>query len=180
MRPPESGSHPLPRAKRRAEDLRRLHFINALFAHATGQDLYLAEQIKAGIAFSLAELEDSIAQGTIDPAVYDARFNAAAAALLARVFGHQPKHGFYHWDATLTLASATPLFTRAEVMAGLRHLAPYGEATLLVTNLRAALIPPQRRATPRRLREYEEALAFIRDLAAARSARGANLQLLFL
>mgnify|MGYP003703975871 CR=1 FL=1 len=65
---------------------------------------------------------------------------AGSAALLAKVFGDQPRHGFYHWDAALTLASATPLFTRAEVMAGLRHLAPYGEATLLVTNLRTALI----------------------------------------
>lgn len=180
MCPPESGPRSRSREARRTEDLRRLHFINALFAQATGQDLYLAEQIKAGIAFSLAELEASVSAGTVDPAVYDARFNAAAAALLARVFGNRPRHGFYHWDATLTLASATPLFTRAEVMAGLRHLAPYGDATLLVTNLRAALIPPTRRATPRRVREYEEALAFIRDLAAARSARGANLQLLFL
>jgi hypothetical protein len=178
MHPPEPG--PRPRSARKTDDLRRLHFINALFAQATGQDLYLAEQIKAGIAFSLAELEASVAAGTIDPGVYDARFNAAAAALLARVFGSQPRHGFYHWDATLTLASATPLFTRAEVMAGLRHLAPFGEATLLVTNLRPALIPPTRRATPRRVRDYEEALAFIRDLAAARSARGTHLQLLFL
>ena len=180
MCPPEPGPHPRSRAALKAEDLRRLHFINALFAHATGQDLYLAEQIKGAIAFSLTELEASVAAGTLDPAVYDARFNAAAAALLTKVFGHQPRHGFYHWDAALTLASATPLFTRAEVMTGLRHLAPYGEATLLVTNLRAALIPPTRRATPRRLLDYDEALAFIRDLAAARTARGTNLHLLFL
>jgi hypothetical protein len=91
-----------------------------------------------------------------------------------------PHHGFYHWDASLTLASSTPLFTRAEIMAGLRRLAPFRESTLLVTNLRPALIPPGARATPRRKREYEEALAFIRDLAAARTVRGADLQLLFL
>ena len=35
------------------DDLRRLHFINALFAHVTGHDLYLAEQIKSAITFSL-------------------------------------------------------------------------------------------------------------------------------
>ena len=35
---------------RSRDDLRRLHLINALFAHATGQDLYLAEQIKAAEA----------------------------------------------------------------------------------------------------------------------------------
>src|SRR4051812_12246988 len=162
------------------DDLRRLHFINALFAHATGHDLYLAAQIKEAIAFSLAELEAQTALQPESTQKYDAAFNAAAAHLLAKLFAHHPRHGFFHWDASLTLASATPLFTRAEIMAGLKHLAPFRESTLLVTNLRPALIPPTHRATARRQRDYEEALAFIRDLAAARTVRGANLHLLFL
>lgn len=170
----------MPAPARSRDDLRRLHFINALFAHATGQDLYLAEQIKEAIAFSLAELQAKIAADPSGARIYDAVFNAAATLLLAKVFAGQPQHGFYHWDASLTLASATPLFTRAEIMTGLKKLAPYREATLLVTNLRPALIPPHRRATPRRKRDYEEALAFIRELTAARTARNANLQLLFL
>lgn len=167
-------------ATRSREELRRLHFINALFAHATGQDLYLAEQIKDAIAFSLAEFEAKIATYPWAAKTYETMFNAAAATLLVQVFARQPLHGFYHWDASLTLASATPLFTRAEVMAGLRKLAPFRNATLLVTNLRPALIPPSGRATARRKREYEEALSFIRELAAARTVRGSNLQLLFL
>lgn len=167
-------------AARSADDLRRLHFINALFAHATGQDLYLAEQIKAAIAFSLAEFEAKIAAHPWAAKTYDAMFNAAAATLLAKVFAGQPHHGFFHWDASLTLASPTPLFTRAEIMAGLKFLAPFRDSTLLVTNLRPALIPPSARATPRRKRDYEEALAFIRELAASRTVRGSNLQLLFL
>jgi hypothetical protein len=165
---------------RSADDLRRLHFINALFAHATGQDLYLAEQIKSAISFSLVEFEAKIVEHPWAAKAYETMFNAAAATLLAKVFAGQPLHGFYHWDASLTLASATPLFTRAEIMAGLRKLAPYRESTLLVTNLRPALIPPRGRATARRKRDYEEALAFIRELAAARTVRGSNLQLLFL
>jgi hypothetical protein len=167
----------LPRSR---DELRRLHFINALFAHTTGQDLYLAEQIKSAIAFSLAEFEARIAGYPWAGKTYDTMFNAAAATLLARLFSQQPQHGFYHWDASLTLAAATPLFTRAEVMAGLRRLAPFRDSTLLITNLRPALIPPGGRATPRRKRDYEEALAFIRQLAAARAVRGSNLQLLFL
>jgi hypothetical protein len=165
---------------RSRDDLRRLHFINALFAHATGQDLYLAEQIKSAIAFNLTELEAQLAAHPESARTYDTVFNAAAVSLLVRVFAHQPMHGFYHWDASLTLASPTPLFTRAEIMKGLRHLAGYRESTLLVTNLRPALIPPSRRATARRKQEYEDALAFIRELAAARSVRSANLHLLFL
>src|SRR4051812_29307230 len=145
-------------------DLRRLHFINALFAHATGQDLYLAEQIKSAIAFNLAELEAQIAAHPETARTYDTAFNAAAVSLLVRVFADQPMHGFYHWDAALTLAAATPLFPRAEIMTGLRHLARYRESTLLLTNLRPALLPPTRRATPRKKKDYEEALAFIREL----------------
>ena len=162
------------------DDLRRLHFINALFAHATGQDLYLADQIKSAISFSLAEFEAKIAAFPWAAKTYEAMFNAAAASLLVRVFARQPLHGFYHWDASLTLAAATPLFTRAEVMAGLRKLAPYRNSTLLITNLRPALIPPTGRATPRRKRDYEEAVAFISELAAARTVRDSNLQLLCL
>jgi hypothetical protein len=162
------------------DDLRRLHFINALFAHATGQDLYLADQIKSAISFSLAEFEAKIAALPWAAKTYEAMFNAAAASLLVRVFARQPLHGFYHWDASLTLAAATPLFTRAEVMTGLRKLAPYRNSTLLITNLRPALIPPTGRATPRRKRDYEEAIAFISELAAARTVRNSNLQLLFL
>ena len=161
-------------------DLRRLHFINALFAHATGHDLYLAEQIKGAITFSLAELAAQTAAQPRLAEKFDTEFNAAAALLLAKLFAHLPRRGFFHWDAALTPATATPLFARAELMAGLRQLAPYRESTLLVTNLRPALIPPQRRSSPRRRRDYEEALAFIRDLTAARTTRTAYLQLLFL
>ncbi len=162
------------------DDLRRLHFIDALFAHVTGHDLYLANQIKGAITFSLAELETQTAAHPEFAATFDAAFNAAAADLLAKLFTGLPRHGFFHWDASLTLAAATPLFTRAEIMTGLKHLAPYRESTLLVTNLRPALIPPHRRATPRRQRDYEEALGFIRALTAARTVRGTNLQLLLL
>jgi len=49
-----------------------------------------------------------------------------------------------------------------------------------VTNLRPAHCPPNRRWTSRRQREYNESLALIRDLAAARSRRSASLNLFFL
>ncbi|MSU69520.1 MAG: hypothetical protein EXS39_01840 [Opitutaceae bacterium] len=162
------------------DDLRRLHFVNALFGHVTGHDLYLANQIKSAITFSLAELAAQTAAHPEFAAKFDAEFNAAAAILLAKRFAHLPRRGFFHWDAALTPAAATPLFARAELMTGLRRLASYRESTLLVTNLRPALIPPQKRVTSRRQGDYEEALAFVRDLTAARTARTADLQLLFL
>ncbi len=162
------------------DELRRLHFINALFAQVTGHDLYLAQQIKEAIAFSLAELEEQTREHPEFAAKYDTAFNSSAASLLEKFFAGQPRHGFFHWDALSTLTSATPLFARAELMTGLKRLAPYRESTLLVTNLRPALLPPDKRATPRRQREYEEALAYTRELAAARTAPSADLRLLFL
>ena len=166
--------------KRDSTALRRLHFINSLFAQATGRDLYLAEQIRSAIALNVTELQERAIADGAPPPDEETAFNAAAAELLARLFALQPRHGFYHWDAALTLASPTPLFTRAEIMTGLRRLAGYREATLLVTTLRRALVPPGLRATSRRQRDYEEALALIRDLAAARTAASAELHLLFL
>ena len=162
-------------------DLRRLHFINALFARLTGHDLYLARQIQEAITFSLAELEDQMRTHPEFAEKYDTAFTAAAATLLGQFFAEEePGHGIFHWDASRTVTSATPLFARAELMAGLKQLAPFPESTLLVTNLRPALLPAGRRATPRRQRDYETALAYIRDLAAARTVRGAGLHLLFL
>jgi hypothetical protein len=162
------------------DELRRLHFINSLFAHVTGRDLFLAEQIKAAIAFSLGELERQVAEHPEFAAKYDAAFTAAAAGLLGKLFTEVERQGFYHWDALRSIESATPLFARNEVMAGLRHLAGFDESTLLITNLRPALLPRERRVTAGRVRDYEELLAFIRDLAAARTPRSAILHLLFL
>ncbi len=162
------------------DDLKRLHFINALFSQVTGHDLYLAQQIKDAIAFSLSELEVQMSEHPEYAATYDAAFTAAASRLIGEFFAQQPSHGFFHWDAARTLSSATPLFARAEIMEGLKRLTPCRESTFLITNLRPALLPPEKRATQRRVREYEEALTFIRDLAAARTTKFASLQLLFL
>lgn len=156
----------------RSPQLRRLHFLNALFAPLTGHDLYLAQQIDDAISTSLGEAEERTPG--------DPLFVAAAAQLFERLCAAQPAHGFFHWDAGADNTGATPLFTRAGVMQGLKQLAAYPESTLLVTNLRAAQCPPTRRWTERRRREYDDTLVFIRELAAARSRRNANLNLLFL
>lgn len=162
------------------DELRRLHFVNALFSQITGDSLYLAQQISRAIAFSLPELEQQAAESPELAGQFDAAFYRQAARLLEQFCTGGDKRGFFHWDAANTRHAATPLFARAELMAGLRELARFKEATLLVTNLRPALVPDGARATPRRKREYAETLAFIRELAASRTARHAHLQLLFL
>jgi hypothetical protein len=156
----------------RSPQLRRLHFLNALFAPLTGHDLYLAQQIDDAIATSLGEAEERTPG---DPA-----FIAAAARLFEKLCSAQPQHGFFHWDAGADETAAAPLFARAGLMQGLKQLATFSESTLLVTNLRSAHCPPDRRWTGRRQRDYDDSLALIRALAAARTRRSANLNLLFL
>jgi hypothetical protein len=162
------------------DELRRLHFINALFAHVTGKDLFLAQQIKSAIAFTLDEFEANAAEGPVPEEDYSESFNAAAARLLEKLYSSLPRHGFFHWDASRSLHSGTQLFARAEVMTGLKQLAPFRESTLLITNLRPAVLPPEKRETPKRKREYDDLLGFLRELTAARSPSGTDLTLLFL
>ena len=158
----------------RSAQLRRLHFLNALFAPLTGQDLYLARQIDEAIVTSL----DAAAAGEVEPR--DPEFVGAASRLFGCLCALQPRHGFFHWDAAEGGAGGSPLFARAGLMAGLKQLATFPESTVLVTNLRAAHCPPTRRWTSRRRREFTETLALLGDLAAARTRRGASVNLLFL
>jgi hypothetical protein len=162
-----------------SEHLRRLHYVNALFAGLTGQDLYLAHQIEGAINASLAESGGTTPAACDEAPAAETEFVAAATRLLERLCQAQPDHGFFHWDATESAADATPLFVREHVMTGLKRLAPYREATLVITNLRPAHCPPRRRWTPRREHDYRETLSLIRDLAATRSRPSASVNLLF-
>ena len=152
---------------RRRSDLSVLHLLNAVFAPLTGRDLYLAEQIKAGIDTALSDRPE------------EERSSAIADAInrLRGVLEVSPGDGFFHWDAR---SAAGSLFARQQVVEGLKGLAPFQNATLLVTNLRDALCPAGRRWTSRRRGEYDEAVEFISSLAAARKRTNANLSVLFL
>jgi hypothetical protein len=151
----------------RRSDLSVLHLLNAVFAPLTGRDLYLAEQIKAGIDSALAE----------SPGADPGSAVADAIARLRTVLEVAPGDGFFHWDARGAPGS---LFARQQVVDGLKRLAPFQNATLLVTNLRDALCPAGRRWTSRRRGEYDETVHFISTLAAARKRDSANLSVLFL
>lgn len=156
----------------RSAQLRRLHFLNALFAPLTGHDLYLAQQLDAAIVSSLDAAEELTPSS---PA-----FVSAAAHLFDRLCRTQDSHGFFHWDAAAEATAATPLFARANLMAGLKQLAPCREATVLVTNLRPALCPDIKRGAAQRARDYDDTLDLLRQLTAARTRRGAHVNLLFL
>jgi len=168
---------------RRAADLSRLHFINTWFGSLTGSDLYLAEQIRAAIAFSLSELEAQIASDPASAERYDQAFVKEATRLLRALAARDPQRGFYHWDAAHSLESSTLLFAREEIMKALKQLARFRESTLLITNLRPALLrsaKPGGRPPVKHEREYEQMLDFLRELIAARVSPSADVQVIFL
>ena len=164
----------------RSPKLRRLHFLNSLFAQLTGSDLYLAEQIDAAITTDLDEAVGATATDGKPVEPNDPAFVAAATRLFARICSAQPQHGFYHFDAAADDTGASPLFARAGLMQGLKQLATFPESTVLVTNLRTAHCPPDRRWTEKRRRAYDDTLALLRELTATRTRRTANVNLLFL
>lgn len=156
----------------RSAQLRRLHFLNALFAPLTGHDLYLAQQLDEAIC---STFEDTRERTPGDP-----EFVRAAADLFAKLCRTRASHGFFHFDASAEVTGGTLLFARAHLMQGLKQLATCDEATVLVTNLRAAHTPASGRWSPKRQRDYDDTLDLLRHLTAARTRRGASVNLLFL
>jgi hypothetical protein len=153
-------------------DLPALHLLNTVFAGVTGQDLYFAEQLKAGIDQALADA---------GPALGAAGFAAAVQELQRRLGCDDDNDnacGFAHWDAAQSPAAPDSLWSRQQVVDLLKRIAPYGEATLLITNLRSAFCPPGCRWTRRRLSAYSEALDYLLELAASRARRHANLRVM--
>lgn len=151
-------------------DLPALHLLNSVFAGVTGQDLYLAEQMKAGI-------EQAIAANGGEPPTPE-ELARAVEQLRAKLGRDADRHGFFHWDAAHSPEAPDSLWAREFVLTGLRKLAPYTEATLLVTNLRAALCPPGQRWTERRQHAYRDTINFLAELAAARKRRSASVNLI--
>ena len=148
-------------------DLPVLHLLNTVFAGVTGCDLYLAGQIQAGIEQALAD------GGPAD-------FAAAIQAVQQRLGGEAGRHGFFHWDAAHATAAPDSLWSRQQVLDGLKSLAPYAEATLLVTGLRSALCPRGRRWTERRRAAYRDVVDFLDELARLRKRHSARLQVFVL
>ena len=153
-------------------DLPSLHLLNTVFAGVTGHDLYFAAQLKAGIDQALADA---------GPALGAAGFADAVQELQRRLGSidfDENAYGFAHWDAAQCPAAPDSLWSRQQLVDLLKRIAPYTEATLLITNLRSAFCPPGCRWTRRRLSAYYEALGFLQELAAARSRRHANLRVM--
>jgi hypothetical protein len=142
-----------------SEDLIRNLRIQDLFAHLTGDDPYLARQIRDAVDASLAK--------RVEPTEADYQ---AALDRLAADFGPSPEAGRFTWiDARREPDLAGLLWLRASVINCLKRLARHPEGTLLIANLTDLFRPPGKRWTPSRREAYTDTVAWLRDLVRARS-----------
>ena len=150
----------------------RLHLLNTLFPLLTGQDLYLARHIEQTINFAATGDPE-------DPGQPEA-FNKALVQLLEKYLTRDQNFGFYHWEASSDGRSFDPLWAREEIISGLKQIAGFPKAMFIGTGLRAA-IQGRNQNWPAKLdQEYEEAVAYFRELAAYWTTKNAELTLILL
>lgn len=150
----------------------RLHLLNTLFPLLTGEDLYLAKQIEHTINF--ASTGDPEEPGNQD------YFNDALGHLLKKYLSREQNFGFYHWEASLNNGAWDLLWAREEIIAGLKQIAGFQKAMFFGTGLRSSVQGSHKRWNAKRDREYEEAVEYVRDLAAYWTTKNSQLTLILL
>lgn len=151
------------------EDLAKLHCVLNLFGENTGDDPYFVRNIKEAIDASLVEepgTDDSIEM-----------FAAAAFRLVEGQPGLQASYGLHHLD--LRGRGFDPLFIREELLGGLRRIAGYRNALIVVTGLREAIVGPTGYLTQKRRLELDGATQYIDELAAQWTTDYTELSILY-
>ncbi len=156
----------------RRERMARLHILNTLFPLLTGNDLYLAREIERAINFS----------ATGDPEIGGANedFNQALVRLLEKYLTRDRNFGFFHWDAFSGQCPFNPLWAREEIVAGLKQIAGYPRALFLGTGLRKAIQGRRKKWNSKLDAEYEEAVEYLRRLAAHWTTGNSELTLIIM
>lgn len=150
-------------------DLAKLHCVLNLFGEHTGDDPYFVRTIKDAIDASLVEEPGS--RDSIET------FAEAALRLVADHPGLQSSYGLHHLD--LRGRGFDPLFIRQELLAGLRRVAGYRNALIVVTGLRESIIGPSGYFTRKRQVKLAEATHYIDHLAAQWTTDATELSILY-
>jgi hypothetical protein len=150
----------------------RLHLLNTLFPLLTGEDLYLAQQIEHTINFT--------STGDPEETGDQKHFNHALVQLLEKYLTRDQNFGFYHWEATLNGQSWDPLWAREEVIKGLKQISGFKKAMFFGTGLRNCVQGTDKQWNSKLDRDYEEAVQYIRDLAAYWTTKKSQLTLILL
>ncbi len=151
------------------EELAKWHCVLNLFGEATGDDPFLARNIKEAIDASL------LAEEGLDASID----NFAEAAL--RLVHEDPvlaaSYGLFHLE--LRGRTFDPLFVREELIAGLKRVAGYSTALVLVSGLRETFAAPSGRLTQPRREAHAEAKSYLESLAAEWTTENTVLTILY-
>lgn len=152
------------------ENLAKIECLHHLFAEATGNDPYLLRSLKDGIEATAAE---SGAAG-----LDISEFVEAAMRLREDPPDGQSACGILHID--LRARGFDPLFVRGELIAGLKRIAGHERALVIVTGLRRWVLAERRKMTAHQRQRYDNAVAYIDDLAARWATPSTKLNLIYL
>lgn len=152
-----------------SEELAKWHCVLNLFADATGEDRFLAKNIKDAIDAALDE-EDGL-----DASL--ANFAEAAFRLVANHNGIQTSYGLFHLD--LRGRNFDPLFVRSELLVGLKRIAGYDSALIFITGLRGAIQGNSQRFNRKQRENCDRAKAYIDSLAAEWTTGNTALTILY-
>jgi hypothetical protein len=148
----------------------RLHYLQTLFPDWTGNDLYLIRQIKDSIE---ATLREDAHEDTFE------NFSALATSLREQSPDPLPtSHAFISID--YSGRTWEPLFARQEIISQLKREAGTEHIFLLIRGLRQALFPKAQYRTRAREKAYQEATAFIDELAREWTTRSTQIHLLYI
>lgn len=151
------------------EELAKLHCVLNLFGENTGDDPYLVRHLKDAIDASLVE-ESGDAKGLDE-------FVDAAFRLANEQPGLRASYGLFHLD--LRGRGFDPLFIRDELVRGLRTVAGYRRALVVVTGLREAIVGSARYFTSKRREQLDDATRYIDEVAAQWTTENTELNLLY-
>ncbi|TVR46553.1 MAG: hypothetical protein EA425_17140 [Puniceicoccaceae bacterium] len=146
--------------------LARLHLLNALFGHLTGDDLFLARQI-----------EDAV-EAALPPEPGLEQWMTAVVELAGRLPVPATDAGFSWLQVDPEMTALGTLGLRRPFLTTLGRLAGRRRGTLLVTGLHQHFSPGRGRSGKRRQNPAEDAAGYLRGLAAARCPAGLALTLL--
>ena len=165
-----TGSRKLPDDSEWGENMARLHCLQALFPHWTGNDRFFLNQIKESIE---ARLADEDIENTFENFSHQARsLRQQTPEIIAA------SHAFISLD--YSNRTWEPLFARQEIINQLKSHAGSEHIFLLIRGLRRALFPNAQYRTRARDLAYAEATRFVDELAREWSTRSSNVHLLYI
>ena len=151
--------------------------LNAMVSLATGSETFKADQIQAAIQFCRMQAERSLGVGSVYAKETARAYSVVVDRLVKLHVSNPDSFGFNHWD--LGSHQYDPLWIRAHLIRELKKISGFQEALLLITGLRSAICPPGKYWTGKRSIRYQEAIAYIENLALQFKTPRTKLSLLF-